>query len=198
MNITSQIESILFVATKPISLAKLAELLRADETAVTEAVTELQTSYAEGKRGMQLVRHHSKVQFVSHPDNRSAVETYLKEEQFGELTKPGLETLTIIAYRGPITKPELEAIRGVNCSLILRNLMIKGLVESAEDAVKMQTTYTVTFDFVRFLGLNTISELPDFEKLAHHENLEKAVAMSQPGATPPPSDTDQPPQVITA
>lgn len=178
MTLTSQLESILFVATKPVSVAKLAELLKQSEADVEAALAQIKEEYQNGQRGIQLIRHASKVQFTTQPDNRKVVETYLKEEQFGELTKPGLETLTIVAYRGPITKLELEAIRGVNCSMILRNLLIKGLVEATEDKTKMRTTYNVTFDFIRFLGLNQVSELPDYEKLTQHESIEKVILMN--------------------
>ncbi|TFG35175.1 MAG: hypothetical protein E4H47_02040, partial [Parcubacteria group bacterium] len=77
------------------------------------------------------------------------------------------------AYRGPITKADLDAIRGVNCSLILRNLMIKGLVEQREDKEKMAIFYHVTFDFLKYLGITETKELPDFEKLNKDENIEK-------------------------
>ena len=178
MSLISQIESILFVATKPISVGKLAELLQKPEADVEATLVQIQTEYQNGKRGIQLIRHASKVQMTTQPDNRKVVEAYLKEEQFGELTKPGLETLTIIAYRGPITKFELEAIRGVNCSMIMRNLLMKGLVEATEDKNKMQTTYHVTFDFVRYLGLSQVSELPDYEKLSQHESIDKVIQLN--------------------
>jgi len=66
-------------------------------------------------------------------ESSEIVEKFLKEELTGEMTRPQLETLTIIAYRGPMTKMEIEQIRGVNCSLILRNLLMRGLVEAKLD-----------------------------------------------------------------
>src|SRR4029077_18065787 len=75
------------------------------------------------------------------------------------------------AYRGPISKIQLDTIRGVNCALILRNLMIKGLVEAKANRDKLQTSYQVTTDFVKYLGLTTIAELPDYERLNHDEQL---------------------------
>lgn len=177
MSLKNNIEGLLFVATKPLSQKKITELTQAEEAEVRSALEELEIEYNNQPRGIQLVSHAGKVQLMTQPECRKVVEEYLKEEQFGELTKPGLETLTIIAYRGPITKPELEQIRGVNCSLILRNLMIKGLVEAQEDQEKTQTVYQVTFDFIRYLGLKEISELPDYEKLSQHEHLEKILAI---------------------
>ncbi len=177
-SLKNKLEGLLFVATKPLSYSKIAELLQAETEAVKDAVADLRKDYNDQNRGIQLVTHNSKIQFMSHPDCRKVVESYLKDEQFGDLTKPALETLTIIVYRGPITKSDLEQIRGVNCSLILRNLMIKGLVEMQEDKEKMQTFYSATFDFVRYLGVNSVNELPDYEKLSQHVTLEKVLELN--------------------
>jgi segregation and condensation protein B len=95
----------------------------------------------------------------------------------GELTRPQLETLTIIAYRGPITKPEIEQIRGINCSLIIRNLLMRGLVEEAESAEKLQPVYSVSGDFVRHLGLHAIGELPEYASF--HENEKMTQMLSE-------------------
>ncbi|MDD5567157.1 MAG: SMC-Scp complex subunit ScpB [Patescibacteria group bacterium] len=179
MSLKNKLESLLFVATKPLSLGKIAELTGAAEAEVKAALEELKKEFNDSKRGIQLVTHHTKAQLMTSPESRSVVEAYLRDEQFGELTKPSLETLTIVTYRGPITKPELEQIRGVNCSLILRNLMIKGLVEANEDKERMQTVYTTTFDFIRYLGIREVNELPDYDKLSHHETLEKVLTLNQ-------------------
>src|SRR3989344_5983048 len=98
-------------------------------------------------------------------DTATAVQKFLKDETTGELTRPSLETLTIIAYRGPVTRSDLERIRGVNCSIILRNLMVRGLVEAREDKRQLTTYYTVSFEFLRHLGLPRITELPEYEAL---------------------------------
>jgi segregation and condensation protein B len=168
----SIIESLLFISTKPLSIRKLAELTQAEKQEVEEAVENLIQEYNSQEKGIQIVRHSEKVQMVTHPKNARIIQAFLKDEMTGELTKPGLETLTIVAYRGPITKAELEQIRGVNCSLILRNLMIKGLIEAKEDRQAMVTRYNVTFEFLRYLGLRDVRELPDYEKLSKNEVLE--------------------------
>lgn len=167
----SQIESILLVATRPMSIKKLAELTRSSADEVTAAINDLTTKFNTDDSGVQLLRHSSSVQLVSSPLNSKLVTDYLKEEQAGELTRPALETLTIVAYRGPISKIQLDTIRGVNCALILRNLMIKGLIEAKANKDKLQTSYQVTVDFVKYLGLTTISELPEYERLNQDEQL---------------------------
>ena len=106
---------------------------------------------------------------VSSPENASFVSEFIKDETTGELSRPSLETLTIIAYRGPVAKLDLDRIRGVNCSLILRNLLLRGLVEVYEDKERGESIYNVSFDFLRFLGVNKVSELSDYERL-HSDN----------------------------
>ncbi len=197
MSLSSKIESILLVATRPMSTKRLAELIGAKPDEVTAAVDTLAQKYNVDDSGLQVLRHASSIQLVTSPMNSKLVTDYLKEEQAGELTRPSLETLTIIAYRGPISKIQLDTIRGVNCALILRNLMIKGLVEAMSHKDKMQTSYQVTTDFIKFLGLTAITELPDYEQLNRDEQLEQllnpqAVAVSQEHPnTQPPSHADQ-------
>ncbi len=190
MTLKRSIESLLFVAGKPLSLAAIAALASTDEAAVHAAVKELGDEYRAHSRGMQLAHQGNRVLLVSHPSSAALVRAFLKDEHEGELTRPSLETLTIIAYRGPVTKLELEQIRGVNCSLILRNLSIRGLIEVAEGDGKQETRYVVTFDFLKFLGVSSVRDLPDYEKLSQHETLEKLlhdVADKPADVIPPPA-----------
>lgn len=170
-NIFSQIESILFVASKPLAIKKIAKVLNVEVAVAEEQLSVLREKYNHPESGIILVQNNEEWQMVSNPDNREAAENFLKAEVSGELTRPQLETLTVISYCGPITKPELEQIRGVNCSLIIRNLMMRGLVKEKEDPASLLPTYEVTMDFVRHLGLNALGELPDYEKLHKHENI---------------------------
>lgn len=163
--LTSKLESILFVTNRPLSAKKLADVLGVSPKDVEAALDELFRDYHARGGGITLTRVGKEYQFMTAGENAKAVNEFVREEFTGELTRPSLETLTIIAYRGPITKPELEQIRGVNCSLILRNLMIRGLIESAEDKKILATRYWITHDFLRYLGIREASELPNFAKL---------------------------------
>lgn len=191
MSLSSEIESLLFIANKPLTTGKLSEIVKKDKKDVEEALHELMSKYNESKQGITLMRDGSKYELVSSPDNAGIVREYLKDEQTGELTKPSLETLTIIAYRAPVTKGELEMIRGVNCSLILRNLLIKGLIEGEENSKDKLTYYRITFDFMRFLGINDVKELPDYEKLNSDINLESLLSESEPEQAEDKSKEDQ-------
>ncbi len=172
MNLKNQIESLLFISNKPLSVKQLGDLVGKGKAEVELIVEGLKQKYNSEESGIRLVDHAGKLQFSTDKDSAKAVEKFLKEELTGEMTRPQLETLTIVAYRGPVTKMELEQIRGVNCSLILRNLMMRGLVESRTDRSIGAIVYSVTHEFVRHLGLTAVDELPDYEKLSEHETLE--------------------------
>lgn len=169
---TQKIESILFITNKPLSAKKLAELTSASDGDVEHAIALLQEKYNAPESGIRLLKNGTNVQLATAPDSAEVVEEFLKSELTGDITKPQLETLTIIAYRGPILKSELEQIRGVNCSLILRNLQIRGLVEMTSSEKDKQSQYQITMDFMRFLGIDSVSDLPDYERLSRHENIE--------------------------
>ncbi|PIT89284.1 MAG: SMC-Scp complex subunit ScpB, partial [Candidatus Levybacteria bacterium CG10_big_fil_rev_8_21_14_0_10_36_7] len=142
-SLKSKIESMLLVTNYPLTEKKLLELTQEkDKKKISEAVTELYNDYKQrSDSGIVLVKTDDSVQLVTAPDNAGVVAKFIKDETTGELSRASLETLTIIAYRSPITRAELETIRGVNCSVILRNLSIRGLVESVMDKKKMATTY---------------------------------------------------------
>lgn len=173
MTLAAKIEALMFVSSHPIGFAKLAQLTGADVDAVKTAVDELAGQLDSGERGIRLIRHAQSVQLATAPDTAKLISAFQKDEQRAELTKPALETLTIITYRGPISKAELDTIRGVNCSLILRNLLIKGLVETADGSTTTVPRYQVTFDFVRYLGIERVEDLPEYEKLHSDEHIEK-------------------------
>lgn len=186
MALKSQLESLLFISAKPMSVKALSKVLSVDVRDLEASLSDLEQEYKNLARGFQIARIGDDVQFTTIAENANLVESLLKEEISGELTRPSLEALTIIAYRGPITKPELEMIRGVNCSLILRNLLIRGLVEEKIDPKIKLNKYSITFDFLRFLGLSKPSELPEYEKLSSNEILEKWLQGTQPQGTQPP------------
>lgn len=170
--LSSQLEALLLVANKPLSLKELSSALSAKPIEIEALLNELTLEYEKDEKAWRLTRAGNNYQLVSAGEHADLIKNFLKTETSGELSQPSLEALTIIAYRGPVSKLELERIRGVNCSLILRNLLLRSLVEEKFDKQKNENYYQVTLDFVRFLGLNNIKELPDYERLHHPENLE--------------------------
>jgi len=169
----SKIEALLFVSAKPITINYLAELIKVEAGEIEKVGDELLAEYRDSGRGMQIVKDHAKYQMVTAPDHADLIRELIKDETTGELSRPSLETLTIIAYRGPISRADLNRIRGINCALIIKNLLLRGLIEAKENTEDGDSYYNVTFDFIRHLGLNDITELPDYERLSKDINLEE-------------------------
>jgi segregation and condensation protein B len=173
--LNSKIESILFVSGKPMEIKVLAKIVERSKEEVEVALEDLKNKYNNEESGIHILTVDGKVQMVTNPKNKEMVAELIKEEVNSELTRPQLETLTIVAYREPVTKLELEQIRGVNCTLILRNLMIKGLVEEEEDKIAKVEKYRITMDFMKYLGITEIEQLPDYDKLSKAELLEEVL-----------------------
>jgi segregation and condensation protein B len=162
----SILESILFSIGEPISIEKLVKTLSKNQGLIKKAIDELVEDYEKENRGLRIIKKGEKIQLVSSPENSQYIEKLIKDELQEDLTPASLEALAIVAYRGPITRSEIEEIRGVNCSYILRNLLIRGLIERKgllEDA--RAYIYEISFDFLKKLGLSSIEELPEYKKL---------------------------------
>lgn len=166
------IESILFVEPKGFTLKRLSSVTQTSAEEVTQAVTELASSYSQASSGIRLVQDGNTVMLTTAPESAATIQALVKEEMSGELTRPSLETLTIIAYRSPLPKSELELIRGINCSLIVRNLLIRGLIREEIQKLTGEPMYSVTADFLRLLGLSSTSELPEYDKLNKNVDLQ--------------------------
>ena len=134
MNLDAQLESVLFAAAKPMTVKRLAELCQAEPDKVKLGLDDLALRLDDSGSALMLARHGQDAELVTRPEAAELVRNVIKDETQGELTRPSLEALAILAYRGPMTRPELEQVRGVQCALILRNLMMRGLVEMALSA----------------------------------------------------------------
>jgi segregation and condensation protein B len=165
----SAIESILFVSGEPIKLTKIAEVTDATEAEAEEAILKLNEDYALN-RGLRIVRIKDTIQMVTSPDNAEFVAELVKSEIQENLSQAALEVLSIVAYRGPISRAEIEAIRGVNCSFTLRALLIRGLLDRTENIKdNRRYLYNISFDFLKKLGMDSVEKLPDWEALNKKE-----------------------------
>lgn len=164
MSLTSQLESLLFVATRPLSLKKIAGILSSTEDDVTSSIEELSGLY-NAERGMRIVVNDGQVQMTTSSENAALVSEFLKEELSGELKGAALETLSVIVYRAPISKAEIEHIRGVNCTQSLRNLSLRGLIEERKGEHTGERAYVPTIQFLNHLGIQNTKDLPNYEKL---------------------------------
>ena len=169
-NLKSKILSILFVASKPVSMKELIDVLEISEDELKAAIAELvltnQTS------GIILLAHNNKLQLASSPDNSAVVKKFLSLELREKLTDAALETLAIILYRQPVSKAEIENIRGVNSQYTLRQLLIRGLIEKIQSpSDKRMQLYKTTLEFMQHMGIRDVKELPDFEELTKNISL---------------------------
>ncbi|MBU6415298.1 SMC-Scp complex subunit ScpB, partial [Patescibacteria group bacterium] len=163
-NLVSSIESILFVSGEPVSSEKLKKICNASEEDVENALEKLRADYEN--RGIALIQKENKWQLATAPANAHIIEQMVKSEFTEELSRAGLETLTIVAYRGPLTRAAVEYIRGVNSVFTLRNLLMRGLIERVENPKDARSyLYSVSFDFMKTLGITRLQDLPRYEEL---------------------------------
>lgn len=177
-DVVAKIEALLFVAPKPMTTRQLATALSVQISDVDSALLELATARNIDHSGIHLVIGDEGIMLATNPVFADVVARLAKEDVEPELTRPSLETLTIIAYRGPITKPEIELIRGVNCTLILRNLLMRGLIVEEEDTIKLQPVYTISHDTLRSFGLHGVNELPEYDALHTSGKIDSLLATS--------------------
>lgn len=162
----SIIESLLFVASEPVKIKELSKVLKIKEDEIKGMLSELERNYQEKNQGFQLIKDNQKVQLVSKKENAEYIRKFFEKEREEELSSVSLETLAIIAYLGPILKIEIEEIRGVDSSYVLRKLLLRGLIEQIENPSDLRLArYKITFDFLRYLGLQQIEDLPDYQRL---------------------------------
>lgn len=161
LELDAQIESLLFVADGPAPVGKLAEALEVKVNEVEAALAILDERYLG--RGIAIQRIKDKVQLTTAPTAATLIQRFLGLSATAPLSKAALETLAIIAYRQPITRPQIEQVRGVNSDSVIKNLLTKGLVEEAgiAEGPGRPVLYVTTPEFLQHFGLSTLSELPE-------------------------------------
>lgn len=175
------VESLLFVAEGPVAIAALARALETEAAKVEDVLAELKRDYAD--RGIRVQRLREKVQLVSAPDAAPAIQKFLGIDGTGHLSPAALETLAIIAYRQPITRPAIEGVRGVNCDGVIHSLLTRGLIQEVgrQETAGRPILYSTTFDFLQQFGLRDVEDLPPLEEQTERV-LAEAVAEMQAAA----------------
>lgn len=171
------IESLLFVAEGAVPIATLAKTLEVNAEQVEAALNELKHECAA--RGIRLQRWRDRVQLVSAPEAAPFIEKFLGVNHTGHLSAAALETLAIIAYRQPITRPAIEAVRGVNCDGVIQTLLARGLIQEVgrQETAGRPILYATTFEFLQNFGLQSPDELPPLEPVVE-TMLANAVEMT--------------------
>lgn len=163
MTLESLLESILFARGEPMSADELARLTGQTHEEVRLTLGRLRESRRES--GIVLMEHNGLWQLGTHPENSTAVEKVARDSFSEEISQAGLETLAVIAYRGPVSKSEIDYVRGVNSAFTLRSLSMRGLIEEIPNSkAGLPRLWTVSIDFLKHLGLTSVGELPEYEK----------------------------------
>jgi len=165
LSLQAQVESLLFVATEPIPLARLADVPGVEIDQVEQVLLILNHEYAG--RGMRLQRKGKRVQMVTAPEASDLVRRLLGLELTGKLSPAALETLAIVAYRQPVTRAQIEGIRGVSSDSVLRTLINRGLVEEMGrlDQAGRPIIFGTTFDFLQQFGITGLDQLPPLKEI---------------------------------
>jgi segregation and condensation protein B len=167
--LTAALESLLFVADKPVEPAQLARALQIGVEQVEAGLALLAHELVAAGRGLRLQVQGTRVRLVSRPDAARAIEEFLHLDLSTRLSGPALETLAVVAYRQPVTRAQIEAVRGVDCGAVLRTLVQRGLVEEVGrlEGVGRPYLYGITEHFLHHFGLMALSELPPLPEADH-------------------------------
>lgn len=164
INLEIQIEGVLFYKAEPIKKTSLAEFFAVQLSDIEIALNALDTRLKNG--GTRLVITDTSVQLVTAPEISETIQALRKEELSHDIGRAGAETLAIIFYRGPLSRAEIDSVRGVNSTFILRNLLVRGLVERREHPTDARSfVYAITPTLMNHLGITRREELPEFQSV---------------------------------
>jgi segregation and condensation protein B len=160
LSLSEKIEALLFVAPGSVSVNQLATAIGVPNRDVEKGLKELEESYQF--RGVRLQRHGGQIQMTSAPEAAEVIETFLGLEATSRLSSAALEALAIISYQQPVTRPQVDAIRGVNSDGVIKNLLHKGLIQEVgrSEGPGRPILYSTTPDFLGHFGLSSLEELP--------------------------------------
>src|SRR5215207_2468147 len=167
--LSTKLEAMLFVAGEPVTTSQLATALDVASSVVERGLNEL--GAALSTRGLRLQRHAGRVQLTTAPQLAELIERFLGLEATSHLSRAALETLAIIAYQQPVTRPQIDSIRGVNSDSMMKSLLNKGLIlESGRaEGPGRPILYSTTPEFLQHFGLSSILEMPSLAPLASPE-----------------------------
>lgn len=164
MELESKIEGLLFYKGEDVEVKKLAELLKVTQPEVEESLKKLEQSLAG--RGLVLVRKDNRVVLGISSELSPIIESIRKDEITKELSKASLDTLSIILYKNGVSRAEIDYIRGVNSSFILRNLLVRALIEKiADEKDSRRALYHPTIETLSFMGVTSIDQLPNYNEV---------------------------------
>jgi segregation and condensation protein B len=163
LNLSAMLEALLFAAPASVTVAQLAAACEISLPEVEKGLKELEERCRQG--GLRLQRHQGRIQLTTAPEAAPLVERFLGLEATSRLSRAALETLAMIAYQQPVTRPAIDAVRGVNSDGVLKSLLNKGLIQEAGRAERVgrPILYCTTPEFLQHFGLNSLNELPSLQ-----------------------------------
>ena len=177
-NAQAAIEALLFVSAEPVSPAQLAMAMNINIAVVEDGLEKLENTLRT--RGLRLQRHAGRVQLTTDPAMAELVERFLGLEATSRLSHAALEALSIIAFQQPVTRPSVDAVRGVSSDGVMKSLLAKGLIQEIgrTEGPGRPILYGTTPDFLQHFGLNSLGELPplnlsETEEITDHDELLK-------------------------
>ena len=173
LSLEAKLEALLFVAPATVSVKQLAEALEVTPREVEKSLETLEAGFAE--RGIRLQRHKGELRLTSAPQTAPLVERFLDLEATTRLSHAALECLAIVAYQQPVTRPQIDAVRGVNSDTAMRSLLTHGLIEEIgrTESAGRPILYATTAEFLQHFGISKLEELPplNLDFLAKQESL---------------------------
>jgi segregation and condensation protein B len=186
LSLLAKLEGILFIIGEPVKFSQVEKVLGISREELIKICEPLAKRYQEDENSaFMLVTHKETLQLATKSELRPLIETITKGTLQESLSKAQLEVLAIISYRGPISRVEIEAIRGVNCSYTLRALLLRELIERDGNPENLRGyVYTLSNQFLLSLGMGSQAELPDFEKLSQDKRLTEVINADIPELDP--------------
>jgi len=164
LSLLGLIEALLFVAPDAVAPGQLSAALDLPLGEVEKLLDELEASYKRlgTERGVRLMRYRGRVQLTSAPQAAEIVERFLGLEMSSRLSRAALETLAVVLYRQPVTRPQIDAVRGVNSDAVLKTLLLKGLLQEIGRAESpgRPILYSATSECLQYFGLSSLADLP--------------------------------------
>jgi segregation and condensation protein B len=177
MTLEAKIEAVLFFKAEPLSTARLGKILGASEEDIENALASLFKTLAS--RGIRLIVKDEEVMLGTAPELADVVQAMRKDEEAETLSPAALETLSIVLYKGPVGKSDIDYIRGVNSNFILRSLLIRGLIEKAPSPDGARAfLYRPTFDLLSHMGVVRSADMPEYEET--RQKIEESVRAEKP------------------
>jgi segregation and condensation protein B len=180
INLQSALEALLFIATGPVTADQLAEVVNVPAGKVQEELNAMSQAY-EQSRGLRIQFHGGRVQLTTAPEIAPLAEKFLGLDVTARLSRAAMEALSIVAYRQPVTRPEIDSIRGVNSDGVMKSLLNKGLLQEVgrAEAPGRPILYGTTAEFLQHFGLDSLQKLPPLEPAEPLEKVDAAPLLKE-------------------